>query len=63
MAYPPTHILCQRFWDLIDTLEERGLLSKDATFEEFEALMARLEREHLLPVAELPPSSDHEGPA
>jgi hypothetical protein len=32
-----------KLWELLDDLEGRGLLRPDATFEEFEALMERLE--------------------
>ncbi len=32
-------------WELLDALEARGLLAADATYEEFEQLMARIERD------------------
>jgi hypothetical protein len=38
-----------RMWELLDALEARGLLAADATYDEFESLMARLERESAEP--------------
>lgn len=40
-----------RMWELLDALEARGLLAADATYEEFEQLMARIERDTAEPVA------------
>lgn len=40
---PPVPWAALKLWELIDDLEARGLLHPDATFEEFEALMQRLE--------------------
>lgn len=50
--------LMLRMWELLDALEARGLLAPDATFEEFEALMARAEVEAT--GLELPPSSERD---
>lgn len=38
-------------WELLDALEAKGLLAADATYEDFEALMARIERETAEPLA------------